>query len=119
MLFSPKAQIDALADQKCEAQLKQNKEFAIFKRKEKIWKIRSAGPPLADSAEMDLLSFFHLYGSHTNSFVPKHARLVETTSAHKNKKSVRNKYYIEYSRDGTSWFHYCTNKSHNGTLSSD
>lgn len=111
-----------MAEAKCDKILKDRKAYAIYKRKTEIWRIRSKGPNLSEPDEMYLLSVFHLFGSHSNplitDFVPKFARLRKYVKAHGRKKSSNN-YYVEYSRDGVNYYHYCTNENHNGEFRSD
>lgn len=91
--------------------LAEKKEYACFRRKQTIWKIRNGGQSINFDDEKNLLGVFNFYG--TAELIARHVRLRKTTPFHGTRKPNKCKYYIEYSSDKKQWVHYCTNKVHN------
>ena len=92
--------------------LEKRKQSACYLRKKKIWSIRSqVSPNLKQNDEKYLLGCFNHYG--TASLTARYVRLRKKTALHKNETPKKCNFFVEYSEDQISWYHFCTNKVHN------
>ena len=92
--------------------LEKKKQSACFLRKKAIWRIRSQiTSALKKDDEKFLIGAFNYYG--TVDLIARYVRLRKKTTLHKDKNPKKCNYFVEYSEDKLTWYHFCTNKVHN------